>query len=282
MKHSFFARALSALIATAGLGLAGIAVSAQMPGPNDVFMNPGGVMSALPTDEAHWVRLVGVLNTAELESAKYAVAHLSEPEAKAFAQRMVDDHSSAAVALDAATRGLNLRPAPVPRATDPLGDAMVNRLSSAPNPTAEAHTYMRMQVPPHRRVIDLMQWEIKNGTTASLKAFANAQLPIVGQHLQMAQNYLASHHLRAYAPPMVQGVPGHPESSNSMPSRMNGGTPNNPNAPNPNGGTTNGQAAGNAGTGNPVASPTTAPLGGNGTPAPPMSPAPQNPLPRST
>ncbi|MBV9408360.1 MAG: DUF4142 domain-containing protein, partial [Candidatus Eremiobacteraeota bacterium] len=130
MKHSFFARALSATIAVAGLGLAALAVNAQTP-PMTVFMDPGGAMTVLPSDEAHWVRLMGTLNTAELESAKYTVAHVSDPAVKAFAQRMVEDHSSAGVALEAATRGLNLRPAPAARATNPLGDSMVSRLSSA-------------------------------------------------------------------------------------------------------------------------------------------------------
>ena len=279
MKLSFFARALSASIAVAGLGLAALAVNAQTP--STVFMDPGGVMTILPTDEAHWVRLMGQLNTAELESSKFAVSHITDATVKAFAQRMVEDHSSAGVALEAATRGLNLRPAPAARATDPLGDAMVNRLSSADNP---AHAYMRMQIAPHRRTIDLLQWEIDHGTTASLKTFANAQLAVVTQHMQMAQNYLASNGLRAYDPPMVQPVPGHPDSSSSMPGRMNGGTPNNPAAPNASG-TTNGQAGGTAGTGNPVASPTTAPFAGNGTPAPgaaPATAAPGIPLPRPT
>ena len=284
MKHTFLARALAATIAVAGIGAASFAVYAQPAPASDPYMNPGGVMTELPADEGQWVRLIGAINTAELESSKYAVAHVSDATVKAFAQRMVEDHSSAAVALEAATRGLNLRPAPASRPTNPLGDAVVNRLSSAPNATAQAHTYMRLQIAPHQRTINLLQWEIDNGKTPSLKTFANAQLPMVTQHLQLAQNYLASNNLRPYAPPMVQPVPGHPESSSSVPSRMNG-TPNNPAAPNPNGGSTNGQAGGTAGTGNPVASPTTAPLGGNGTPNPgaaPTTPAPQNPLPRST
>ncbi len=271
MKHSTSARGLSALIATAALAAGGIAVSAQsVPGPPDA--GPVVVQSRdlMPLNDAEFVRAMSAANTAELEAAKYVLNRTKDASVHAFSQRMVDDHSSAAVKLSAATRGVNLAPVPPAREANLVGAVMVTQLQGLAGTEMDTR-YMRMQVPAHRRVLALLQWETQNGKVPTVQTFATQTIPTVQTHLQVAQGYLAEHNLTPYVPTADTGGPGNapnPMSSGS-------GTVNNPAAPGSHG-STSGQEGGAGGTTrNPLTPPTPGGLGGTGTAPPPGgSPAP--------
>ena len=267
MKHSINARAMSALLAIAGLAAATLAVSAQTPPGGSPFGDPGMDRRGprMPASEADFVRMLDAANTAELDAAKYVVNRTKNADVHQFAQHMIDDHSSAAVSLEAVTRGTNLFPAPRDREMNASGMRMVVRLNGETG-TQLDDDYMRMQVPAHRRALGLLQWETQNGQNTNLKDLATKLTPTVQQHLQLAQNYLAAHNLTPYAPPDVLPIPGNPNPGNR--GAGNGpGTPNNP-ASSSNGGSTSGQNNGTGGTtGNPVSGPTYAPLGAGTPPA---------------
>ena len=238
MKQTKIARALAGVVAIAGLALAPFAVSAQTPPPGGP---PTGGMGGprMPTNDAEFVRALDAANTSELEMAKYIVNRTQDPAVHQFAQHMIDDHSTAAVKLEAATRGTNL--VPVPR-DDP------NRMGMRDMTVLEGedgmqrdNDYMRMQVPAHRRALALLNWESENGTNAGLKTLATNLAPTVQQHLQLAQTYLAAHNLTPYGPPPPNPVPGS-VNPNGAP---RAGTPNNP-ASTTNGGSTSGQNNGTA------------------------------------
>ena len=100
MKHTMNARALSAFVAIAGLAAATLAVSAQTP-PGGLPMGPGldPPGPRMPANEADFVRMLDAANTAELDAAKYVVNRTKSADVHQFAQHMIDDHSTAAVAL---------------------------------------------------------------------------------------------------------------------------------------------------------------------------------------
>ena len=284
MNHTTAPRALAALVAVAGLAAATLAVSAQTP-PNGPPPGPGMDRPGprMPAGEGDFVRMLDAANTAELDTAKYVVNRTKSAEVHAFAQHMIDDHSSAAVALEAATRGTNLRPVPREGETSGPGRRGLAMLMGETG-TQLDDDYMRIQVPAHRRALALLQWETQNGQTMGLKELASKLTPTVQQHLQLAQNYLAAHNLTPFAPPETRPVPGNVNPGNS--GAGNGpGTPNNPASSN-NGGSTSGQNNGTGGTsGNPVGAPTYSPLGsgtppanangGSSTPAPMASSSPR-------
>ena len=263
MKHRTNAHTLSAFVAIAGLAAATLAVSAQTPPgppPGPGMDRPGPRM---PANEAEFVRMLDAANTGELDAAKYVVNRTKNADVHQFAQHMIDDHSSTAVALEAATRGTNTFPAPRDRETSRAGMRMVVRLEGETG-TQLDDDYMRMQVPAHRRALGLLQWETDNGQTATLKNLAAKLTPTVQQHLQLAQTYLAAHNLTPFSPPDTRPVPGNVNPGNRG-AGTGPGTPNNP-ASSSNGGSTSGQNNGTGGTtGNPVNAPTYAPLG-SGTP----------------
>ncbi len=122
MKHDLTTRAIATFAAAALLALAAGAAVAQAPPPGA----PPGAPSAsspeiamlMPAGDAAFVRAIATTNTAELDQAKYVVNRTADPAVRAFAQRMIDDHSTAAVKLQATTRGT----APAPRAAPGGGE----------------------------------------------------------------------------------------------------------------------------------------------------------------
>ncbi|HEX3466240.1 MAG TPA: DUF4142 domain-containing protein [Candidatus Elarobacter sp.] len=271
MKHTTTARTLSAFAAFAGLAAATFAVSAQpVPGGPGPGGPRNGVGMRMPANDAEFVRVLDGANTAELDQAKYVVNRTKDPAVHQFAQHMIDDHSTAAVQLEAATRGTSLRPAPRDDGSmTRIGARVLVRLQSDTGPQLDSD-YMRYQVPEHRIALNLLQWESQNGTNTNLKSLATRLLPTVQQHLQLAQSYLAQHGLTPYTPPDVLPVPGNPNPNNAGGSTS--GVPNNP-ASLPNGGSTSGQGNGTGGTqpNAPVTGPTYQPLG-SGTPPPGAGP----------
>ncbi len=268
MKHATIARAAALAAAVAGLTAAALTANAQMP-PGG---GPPGDRARLPESDAEFVRALDRANTAELDQAKYVVNRTKDPGVHQFAQHMIDDHSTAAVKLEAATRGTNL--VPTPRSDSDSGMAMrgLAMLQSESGPQMDTD-YMRMQVPAHRRALAILNWEAQNGTNAGLRALANALIPTVQQHLQIAQAYLSSHGLTPYAAPGVNPVPGNPNPGNRG-AGPGPGIPNNPaNAPS-GGGSTSGQGNASGGTQPgtaPVVGPTYQPMG-SGTPPPGSGP----------
>ena len=279
MKHTTTARALSAFAAVAGLAAATFAVSAQPAPPGPGAGGPGMGMRA-PASDAEFVRALNGSNTAELDQAKYMVNRTRDPAVHQFAQRMIDDHSTAAVQLEAATRGTNLLPVPrTDGSMPPMGARVLARLQSESG-TQLDNDYMRYQVPQHRIALNLLQWESQNGTNTNLRMLAGRLMPVVQQHLQLAQSYLAQHGLTPFTPPDVLSIPGNPNPNNAAGSTT--GVPNNP-ASMPNGGSTQGQNNGSGGTQPntaPVVGPTYQPLG-SGTPPPSATPPP-SPVPSAS
>jgi putative membrane protein len=197
----------------------------------------------MPTSDADFVRGLDAANTSELDLAKYVVNRTKDPTVHAFAQHMIDDHSTAAVALEAATRGTNLRPVPREGDTNGMGRRALDRLQGETGTDLD-NDYMRIQVPQHRRALGLLQWEADNGQNMGLKALAVKLIPTVQQHLQLAQNYLAAHNLTPLGPPETRPVPGNVNPNNSG-AGTGPGTPNNP-ASGSNGGSTAGSNNGTA------------------------------------
>ncbi len=119
-----------------------------------------------------------------------------------FAQRMIDDHSTAAVKLEAATRGTNLRPGAARDGRERDGQARgVARLASEDGIQRD-NDYMRMQVPAHRRALALLQWESDNGPMPGSSARDEPSPRPSSSTCRSRQTYLSAHNLTPYeAPP---------------------------------------------------------------------------------
>ncbi len=217
MKQTNIVRALASVVAIAGLAVAPFAAGAQTPRPGGPPMGGMG-RQPMPTNDAEFVRALDAANSAELEMAKYVVNRTQDTAVHQFAQHMIDDHSTAAVKLEAATRGTNL--VPVPREdTNRMGMRGITILQGEDG-TQRDNDYMRMQVPAHRQALALLNWESENGTNAGLKTLATNLAPTVQQHLQLAQTYLAANNLTPYAPPTTNGGSTSGQNNGTAPSPM--------------------------------------------------------------
>jgi putative membrane protein len=95
---------------------------------------------------------------------------------------MVEDHSKANEQLKAA---LTQKGVTVPT-VDPNAQKTYDKLSKLSGPEFD-RAYMREMVADHRKDLKEFQNEAKNAKDPSLKLFAQETVPVIQQHLQMAE-----------------------------------------------------------------------------------------------
>jgi putative membrane protein len=124
---------------------------------------------------------------AEVEMGNLAKQRASNDKVKEFGQKMIDDHSKANDELRAlATRkGLS-----VPGSVDSDTRATMKRLSGL-HGAAFDRAYMKDMVDDHEKDVADFQRESQDGADDDMKAFAAKTLPILKQHLKMAQDTLS-------------------------------------------------------------------------------------------
>jgi putative membrane protein len=120
---------------------------------------------------------------AEVELGKLAQQQAQSEQVQQFGERMVDDHSKANDELKsiAQQKGIELPqdlPAKAQQAYDDLQQKSGHEFDQA---------YMDMMVEDHHKAIDLFQQEAKSGKDTDLQKFAEETLPILQEHLQLAQ-----------------------------------------------------------------------------------------------
>jgi putative membrane protein len=161
----------------AALGLLAVPVFAQN-------MSPNGVDQKFITEAIQ-------ANDQEINQARAELKATNDPSVRLFAQTMIRDHTESnaqlagaakALGLDASSphvvQGQNSQPAAAPG----NGGAMA----------MPARAYMTQEVTDHQNAIGLYQGEASNGSAQTLKTYAADTLPILNQHLAMAQQYLST------------------------------------------------------------------------------------------
>ena len=161
-----------------GIALGGTAY-AQTSSPK-----PGGsaAKETLNQEDQRFVKEAGAGGLAEVELSK--MAQKSEnPEVKSFADRMVQDHTTANQELMTIATGLGIE---VPKALDAEHQRMAQRLAGLHGKALDEQ-YMRDMVEDHNKTVTLFQTEERSGQSTELKQFAQKTLPIIQTHQKMAQ-----------------------------------------------------------------------------------------------
>jgi putative membrane protein len=119
----------------------------------------------------------------EVQDAQIALQKATRPAVRQFAQQMATDHTQAnqQLAALAQRRGVTL-----PTAADPQQVAEAQKLQGLRG-RAFDREYVRDQLADHRGAVALFQQEAQQGTDPEVKAWAQQTLPILQQHLQMAE-----------------------------------------------------------------------------------------------
>ena len=119
----------------------------------------------------------------EVELGKVAAQQGGTAEVKQFGQRMVDDHSKGDDELKAIAqqRGITL-----PSSLDSKDQALVNRLSKLQG-TSFDRSYIRNMVSDHKQDVAAFRRESTSGKDPEVKAWATKMLPMLEEHLKMAE-----------------------------------------------------------------------------------------------
>ncbi|RJG16104.1 DUF4142 domain-containing protein [Massilia cavernae] len=171
---------VKSLLSAAILGAlaAPMAVQAQKAG-----MNTPAASSLNKTDSAIAMDMART-NMAEVETGKLAVSKTKNAGVKAFAQRMIDEHSQALndVTQLAQDKGINL-----PTEPDAKHKAMAARLSKLSGDAFDREYMKRAGVEYHTKVLAALKKQEAKARDPDVKALAAKMLPMVEQHLDSAK-----------------------------------------------------------------------------------------------
>jgi putative membrane protein len=142
-----------------------------------------GAKAKLSAADRQFVMKAAEGGMAEVELGRLAASKGTDPDVKAFGQRMVDDHSKANDKLKtiATEEGVTL-----PTALKGEMKAMHDKLSKASGAEFDK-MYMSHMVKDHQKDVKEFEKESTSGKDTDVKQFAADTLPTLREHLQMAQ-----------------------------------------------------------------------------------------------
>lgn len=138
-------------------------------------------------------------NLLEVALGQLALDKSQQPQVRALATATLTDHQAAEQAL---TPLLQEYGVPAPSAQDPQLQQSLAQLRALPA-AAFDQGYAVAQVAAHEALIIATQAELQKGLDTDVKAFAQQLLPVLQQHLDMAQQLVAL--LAPTAPAQTQG-----------------------------------------------------------------------------
>lgn len=120
----------------------------------------------------------------EVELGRVAADKASDPAVKQFGERMVRDHGEANKKLMDVAQAKGMTPSAKLKSSD---QRMLDKLSRMSGNQFD-RAYMDDMVRDHKKDISDFQKEAKSGKDAELKRFAEDTLPVLQEHLKMAQD----------------------------------------------------------------------------------------------
>jgi putative membrane protein len=139
--------------------------------------------AALSSTDRDFVQKSASGGMAEVQTAQLAQQRASSQQVKQFADRMITDHTQANTELQQIAEQEN-----VTQPSQPTGkDTAAAKKLSGLNGAAFDKAYAQDELSDHQQDVALFRKEASSGQDPALKSFAQKTLPILQQHLQMAQ-----------------------------------------------------------------------------------------------
>jgi len=126
-------------------------------------------------------------NQNEISAGHAAAVHGSVDSVRFFGQKMVTDHTTAQASLDSLASQFNVQ---LPQSADSAHGVFFIQLQALSGNAFDT-TYMAAQVRDHQSAVALFQNEISNGNSQLIKNYVSQNLPVIQEHLQMAQSILS-------------------------------------------------------------------------------------------
>ena len=148
-----------------------------------VAFGPAVMAASVSSQDKMFVQEAAIGGMAEVQEAQSAASAAKAADVKQFGQHMIADHTPNNKELMALAERKGLMPPTTLDARHAQKAAMLKATSGAAFDSA----YIKGEIDGHREMAALMQTEMQSGTDPDLKAFAKKTLPVVQEHLEMAQ-----------------------------------------------------------------------------------------------
>jgi putative membrane protein len=140
-----------------------------------------------------YTRMAASSDQFEIQSGQLALQMSQNPAVRQFAQMLIDHHQQTTAQLASAAQSAGL-PVPPPAMTGAHAQMLAN-LRAAPMGSFDM-AFRDAQIQAHQEALALHQGYATSGDIPALRTTAGAAVPIIQQHLNMAQS------LAVMAPPM--------------------------------------------------------------------------------
>ncbi len=174
-----------------------LAASAQTMNPPAAERNAPAAATKAPQaktkvskDTTNYVEKAAQGDLFEIHSSELALKQAESSDVKAFAQRMINDHTVSSQALKAGIQSANLD-VTVPDKLDKAHEAKVSNLRKAKGKDFD-QAYMREQLSAHKEALQLHKNYAANGDNPVLKNTAANTATVVEHHLAEAQEIAKS------------------------------------------------------------------------------------------
>jgi putative membrane protein len=148
-----------------------------------------GLGTACAASADSFVDQLTVANAAEIQASQVALEKAGFDDTRNLARRLIDNHTTLGQQLCALAAQLSIS---VP--DEATVQAKAAKLQTLPVKGQSFDAgYATAQVKAHEGAVKLFEDEAQNASVPELKAFAEANLPMMKKHLQMAQRLLKTH-----------------------------------------------------------------------------------------
>jgi putative membrane protein len=154
--------------------------------------NAGGQMGSgqggtLSSTDRQFMMKAAMMDMAEIQTGRLAVAQGASESVRQFGQRMIDDHTRTSQQLMQMASAAGFTP---PQTLDSKHQAVAAKLARLSGAEFD-RAYMKQMVKDHQEAVSLYQRQSTRGSMPDLRAFASATLPALREHLTMARSMAA-------------------------------------------------------------------------------------------
>jgi putative membrane protein len=184
------------LAITGSLGAAQNANMSRRSGLSMMHRHRNDQNSNLNATDLRFMRQADEANRDEIDTGKWMMERISTATQmnqnqwnnlvplRYFANRMIDDHTTAQTALSRLAQNLNVT---LPNMLDENHRAQMDRLMRL-HGAALFRSYISEQRQGHEKVIALFKRELRDGSNPDVKEYARRFLPVIEKHLELATN----------------------------------------------------------------------------------------------
>lgn len=133
--------------------------------------------------DKHFIKEAAADNQFEIQASQYVEQQAQNPQVKQLAQRLVEDHQRAQQQLQQIAQGMNME---LPTQLEQWQQDKLQAMQQKHGEHLEMH-YAFGQVGGHATDLLNYQYEAEHGQNAQVKQYAEQTIPILQQHLQLAE-----------------------------------------------------------------------------------------------